>query len=67
MCADLPTEFNGGHSVVVNGEVYFGGGNTDERHEYNEYIVHSYKPAQDKWTTLPPLPIRYFGLGQING
>ena len=66
-CTDLPTEFNGGHSVVINGEVYFGGGNTDERHEYNEYIVHSYKPAQDKWTILPPLPVRYFGLGQING
>lgn len=67
VCAELPTEFNGGHSVVIDGEVFFGGGNTDEKHEYNEYIVHSYKPTQDKWATLPPLPVRYFGLGQING
>ena len=65
-CTDLPTEFNGGHSVVLNGEVYFGGGYTDEKHEFNEYIVHRYKPSQNKWTTLPPLPVRYFGLGQIN-
>ena len=31
------------------------------------YIVYCYDPSQDKWTTLPPLPVSYFGLGQING
>ena len=25
-----------------------------------------YDPSQDKWTTLPPLPVRCFGLGQVN-
>ena len=33
----------------------------------NEYIIYCYDPSQDKWTTLPPLPVRWFGLGQING
>ena len=26
-----------------------------------------YDPSQDKWTDLPPLPVRWFGLGQVNG
>ena len=30
------------------------------------YIVHCYDPSQDKWTNLPPLPVRYLGLGQVN-
>ena len=33
----------------------------------DEYIVYCYDPSQDKWATLPPLPVRYFGLGQVNG
>ena len=37
------------------------GGNADE------YIVYCYDPSQDNWTTLPPLPVRWFGLGQVNG
>ena len=31
------------------------------------YIVYCYDPSLDKWTTLPPLPVQYFGLGQVNG
>ena len=33
----------------------------------DEYIVYCYDPSQDKWTTLPPLPVEWFGLGQVNG
>ena len=33
----------------------------------DEYVINSYAPSLDKWTTLPPLPVRHFGLGQING
>ena len=33
----------------------------------NEYIVACYDPSQDNWTTLPPLPVRFFALGQVNG
>ena len=32
-----------------------------------EYNVYCYDLLQDYWTTLPPLPVRWFGLGQLNG
>ena len=32
-----------------------------------DYIVYCYDPSQDNWTTLPTLPVRWFGLGQVNG
>ena len=32
-----------------------------------DYTVYCYDPSQDKWTTLPPLPVKLFGLGQVNG
>ena len=31
------------------------------------YIIYCYDPSQDKWNTLPPLPVKWFGLGQVNG
>ena len=51
--------------MVINGKVYCGGGSTDNPD--GDYIIYCYDPSQDKWTTLPPLPVRYFGLGQVNG
>ena len=33
----------------------------------DNYIIYCYDPSQDKWTTLPPLPVGGFGLGQVNG
>ena len=61
-CAKLPTDFCVGKATVINGKVYCGGGATD-----NEYIVYCCDPSQDKWSTLPQLPVRRFGLGQVNG
>ena len=37
---------------------------TDDKYET---IIYCYDPSQDNWTTLPPLPVRWFGLGQVNG
>ena len=53
-----------GKNTVINGKVYYGGGLTNDG---EKYIVYCYDPSQDNWTTLPPLPVRYFGLGQVNG
>ena len=36
------------------------------KYSYN-YIIYCYDPSQDKWTTLPPLPVKWFGLSQVNG
>ena len=50
-------------TTIINGRIYCGGGITSG----NDYIIFCYDPSQDKWTTLPPLPVRWFGLGQVNG
>ena len=52
-------------TTVINGKVYYGGGLTTGND--NDSIVFCYYPSQDKWTTLPPLPVRWFGLGQLDG
>ena len=33
----------------------------------DQYNVYCYDTSQDNWTTLRPLPVRWFGLGQFNG
>jgi hypothetical protein len=48
--------------LVINGKVYYGGTTDDD-----DYNVYCYDPSQDRWTTLPPIPVRWFGLGQVNG
>ena len=54
-----------GKTTVINSKVYCGGGETDDYGD--QHIVYCYDPSQDNWTTLPPLPVRYFCLGQVNG
>ena len=62
-CADLPTDLAEGQSVFVNNRIYFAGtGNSAD-----ECKVQCYDPPKDKWSPLPLLPVRYFGLGQVNG
>ena len=55
-----------GKTTVIEGKVYYGGGLTGN-HGHDDYIVYCYDPSQDNWTTLPPLPVKLFGLGQVNG
>ena len=35
--------------------------------DVHDHTVYCYDQSQDKWTTLPPLPVKFFGLGRING
>lgn len=53
-----------GHSIVLNGSVYFGGGMAADN---DKYLVYCYESSQVQWFTLPPLPVRYFRLGQVEG
>ena len=63
-CSELPVKMHRGKVSVINGKVYYGGGKTDA----NEmYTVYCYNPSQDDWNTLPPLPVRLFGLGEVSG
>ena len=65
LCAKLPTKLDSGNATIINGKVYCGGGGTGN--DDDQYIVYSYDSSQDNWTTLPPLPVEWFGLGQFNG
>ena len=65
-CTALPTKLSEGNVTIVEDQVFYGGGTTEDDDD-SEYTVYCYDPPQDKWTTLPPLPVRYFGLGQVMG
>ena len=54
-----------GCTTIISSKIYYGGGwvlNDD-----NMYNVYRYDLLSRNWTTLPRLPVRYFGLGQVNG
>ena len=62
-CSDLPVRMSHAQTVVIRDKVYYGGGVADD----DEYRVFCYSPSEDTWTTLPPCPVRWFGLGQVRG
>ena len=64
-CSEAPVKMNVGRAVTINGKVYYGGGACGDNDD--EYCVHCYDPPQDVWSTLPRLPVRYFGLGEVKG
>ena len=51
-------------TTVINGRVYVGGGNA---YGHDEYFVRTYNPVKDEWSTLPPAPVRQFGVGRLDG
>ena len=53
-------------TTIINANVYCGGA-TDQSNYDGDYITYCYDLSQDKWTTLPLLPVRHFGLGHVNG
>ena len=61
----MPRERSIEQCTVINGKVYLSGQGT--RTENDKCIIFCYDSTQDKWDTLPPLPVQYYGLGQING
>ena len=66
-CANRLTKVSNGNTTVISGKVFYGGVSSDNEADVLEYTAYCYNPSQDKWTTLPPLPVRWFGLGQVNG
>ena len=64
-CTDLPVTARYGQTTVINNKVYYGGFVTAR--DGDEYTVCCYDLSQDTWSTLPPLPVKYFGLGQVRG
>ncbi len=64
-CSEAPVKRTDGRAVTINGKVYYGGGEC--YNDDDEYCVHCYNPPQDVWSTLPRLPVHYFGLGEVKG
>ena len=52
-------------TTVINGMVYVGGWGAED--DSCQYLVCKYDPVKDEWTTLPNAPVKYFGVGQLNG
>ena len=50
---------------MIRGIVYVGGGVT--RSHDDGYLIQQYSPTDDTWYTLPPAPVRWFGMGDLNG
>ena len=55
----------GAQAVVIRGIVYVGGGYTNTPDD--SYLIQKYSPTDDMWYTLPPAPVYYFGMGELNG
>ena len=63
-CRDIPTGTSYAQAVVIRGIVYVGGGFTGSD---DDYRIQQYSPTDDRWSTLPPAPVYYFGMGELNG
>ena len=50
---------------MINGKVYCLGGTAIT--EDDKYYIYCYDLSLDQWTTLPPPPLKWFSLGQLNG
>ena len=50
---------------MIRGIVYVGGGDTSIHDD--DYLIQQYSPTDDRWSTLPPAPVFYFGMGDLNG
>ena len=58
-CKDLQREMTGAQTVLIRGNVYVGGD--------DGYLIQQYSPTDDRWSTLPPAPVPWFGMGELNG
>ena len=50
---------------MIRGIVYVGGGYTWSVGD--RYLIQQYSPTDDTWYTLPPAPVYYFGMAELNG
>ena len=66
-CADLPIAMCNGRTEIIGGKVYFRGMTLTDDDDDDDNILLCYDVAHDSWTALPPLPVKWFGLGQIDG
>ena len=54
-------------AVAIGEVVYVGGGETFSPLGDGRYIIYKYNTPEDEWSFLPPAPVRFFGMGELNG
>ena len=62
-CASISVRMISAKASVINGMVYFSGGAYDD----DMFHVYKYDSVKNEWSILPPTPVRYFGVGTLNG
>ena len=50
---------------MIRGIVYVGGGDANSHDD--DYLIEQYSQTDDTWYTLPPAPVYWFGMGDLNG
>ena len=61
----MPVRMWAAKTTVINGMVYVGGKLIDD--DGHENLLCKYDPGKDEWNTLPPVPVKRFGIGKLNG
>ena len=61
----MPIEMVHARTSVIDDIVYVGGGIAED--DDDDYQVCKYDPVKNEWIILPPIPLKYFGLGRLNG
>ena len=64
-CKRMPRGMRCARTVLIRGNVYVGGGSTPSDDDY--YLIQQYSPTDERWSTLPPAPVYWFGMGEMNG
>ena len=64
-CRNMPKGISWAQTVLIRGKVYVGGGYTAS--DDDAYLIGQYSPTGDRLFTLPPAPVRLFGMGELNG
>ena len=65
-CASMPVEMISAKGSVIDGMVYVGGGGAKDDDD-EMFHVYKYDSVKNEWSILPPTPVRYFGVGTLNG
>ena len=61
----VPEKIWWAQATVISGKVYVGGGMPTDSDSGR--LVYKYDPVRNEWSTLPPVPVDMFGVGQLNG
>ena len=61
----MPLKMILAQAIVISDQVYIGGGIAES--EAEQFRVCKFDPVKNEWSTLPPAPVKWFGVGQLNG